>query len=404
MKILQINTVCGISSTGRITTDIARLLEEQGHECKIAYGRGEVPKQYEKYAVKIGGKWSVNAHAGLSRVFDSVGFHSYFATKKFLKWVDTYNPDVVHLHNLHGYYINVSLLFKYLKRKNIPVIFTLHDCWPYTGHCVYYDYIGCEKWKTGCYQCPKKKEYPTSFLFDRSKRNYKRKKKLFTLPSKMTVVTVSNWLKGETEQSFLKKYDVKRVYNGIDNTVFRPVESDIKDTLGIKDKFMILGVSDGWSERKGLSYFEQLAENLQEDERLVMVGFKKDELARAPKNVIALGRTDSVEQLVQLYSSADVVLNPSFEETFGLVTAEALSCGTPVIVSNATASPELVDKSCGRVVEKGDYEGVKKAIEEIKQEKPLKENCLKRAELFSKTQNYQAYIKLYEEALIGDNG
>ena len=346
----------------------------------------------------------MNAHAGISRVFDSVGFHSYFATKKFLKWVDTYNPDVVHLHNLHGYYINVSLLFKYLKRKNIPVIFTLHDCWPYTGHCVHYDYIGCEKWKTGCYQCPKKKEYPTSFLFDRSKRNYKRKKKLFTLPSKMTVVTVSNWLKGETEQSFLKKYDVKRVYNGIDNTVFRPVESDIKDTLGIKDKFMILGVSDGWSERNGLSYFEQLAENLQEDERLVMVGFKKDELARAPKNVIALGRTDSVEQLVQLYSSADVVLNPSFEETFGLVTAEALSCGTPVIVSNATASPELVDKSCGRVVEKGDYEGVKKAIEEIKKEKPLKENCLKRAELFSKTQNYQAYIKLYEEALIGDNG
>lgn len=397
MKVLQINTVCGKSSTGRIATDIAGLLEQQGHECKIAYGRGDVLDQYKKYAVKIGSDFGVKLHAGLARIFDSSGFHSRLATKKFLKWVDTYNPDVVHLHNLHGYYINVELLFSYLSKKDIPVIWTLHDCWAFTGHCVYYDYCGCQKFKTACYQCPKKKEYPTSLIFDNSKSNYLKKKKLFTSVKNMTIITVSDWLKGEAEKSFLSCYDVRRIYNGIDKNVFFPVESNIKEKFDIKNKFLILGVSDGWSERKGLSYFQKLANDLQDDEALVMVGFKKHELALAPKNIIALQRTDSVQQLVEFYSSADVVLNPSFEETFGLVTAEALSCGTPVIVSNSTASPELVDSTCGRVVEKGDYNGIKNAINEIKELNISSKACLKRSQLFDKEQNYQKYIDLYNE-------
>lgn len=395
MKVLQINTVFGRGSTGRIVADIHNLLPKRGHIGKVVYGRYKAPENID--AVKIGSKVATIYHVFQTRIFDRQGFASKKATKQLIAVIEEYQPDIIHLHNLHGYYLNVKLLFNYLAKKDTPIVWTFHDCWPYTGHCVHFDYIGCKKWKTKCFACPKKKEYPNSFLFDNSRKNYRQKKALFTLPNNVTVVTVSDWLKGQVEQSFMSKYNVVRIYNGIDRKVFQPTESNLKERLGITDKFMMLGVSDTWSERKGLSYFMKLSQELKEDEALVMVGFKKEELAGLPKNIIALGRTDSEQQLVEFYSAADVVLNPSFEETFGLVTAEALSCGTPVIVSNTTASPELVDETCGRVVKKNDYEGFKRAIAEIKASPIEKEVCLKRAELFDKEKNYQLYIDLYEK-------
>lgn len=400
MKVLFINTVCGRGSTGRIIRDIDCLLRENGDESLTLYGRYEAPEDMNSLRVEtdLGNK----IHVLHTRIFDRHGFSSHKATKKAISAIEEYKPDVIHLHNLHGYYLNLPMLFKYLAKADIPVVWTFHDCWGYTGHCMYSDFIGCEKWKTQCYSCPKKDIYPQSWLFDSSRKNYKDKKKLFTALKNLTIVTVSDWLKGEVEKSFMGKYPIKRIYNGIDRTVFKPTESTIREKYGIGDRFFMLGVADSWSERTGDDYFYRLSTELKSDEAVVMIGFKKDELANVPKNIIALERTDSVEELAQLYSAADVVLNPSYEQTFGLVTAEAMCCGTPVIVLDATASPELVDESCGLVVPKGDYEAFKKAIARLR-ENPLKaEDCVKRTDLFDKNSNYKMYVELYHQLVKGE--
>lgn len=400
MKVLFINTVCGRGSTGRIIRDIDCLLRENGDESLTLYGRYEAPADMNAMRVEtdLGNK----IHVLHTRLFDRQGFASKKATKKMISAIEDYKPDVIHLHNLHGYYLNLPMLFKYLVKKDIPVVWTFHDCWPYTGHCMYSDFIGCEKWKTECYSCPKKDTYPKSWLIDSSRKNYKDKKKLFTSLKNLKIVTVSDWLKGEAEKSFMGKYPVKRIYNGIDRTVFKPTPSNIREKYGIGDKFLMLGVADKWSERTGDDYFYRLAEELKSDEAIIMIGFKKEELQGVPKNIIALERTDSVEELAQLYTTADVVLNPSYEQTFGLVTAEAMCCGTPVIVLDATASPELVDDSCGLVAPKGDYEAFKQAIRKLR-ENPLKaEDCVKRTDLFDKNSNYKDYIELYHQLVKGE--
>lgn len=400
MKVLFINTVCGRGSTGRIIRDIDCLLRENGDESLTLYGRYEAPADMNSLRVEtdLGNK----IHVLYTRLFDRQGFASKKATKKMISAIEDYKPDVIHLHNLHGYYLNLPLLFKYLAKKDIPVVWTFHDCWAYTGHCVYSDFIGCEKWKTECFGCPKKKTYPQSWLLDSSRKNYKDKKKLFTSIKNLTIVTVSDWLKGESEKSFMGKYPIKRIYNGIDRSVFKPTPSNIREKYGVGDKFLMLGVADSWSERTGDSYFYRLAEELKPDEAIIMIGFKKEELQGVPKNIIALERTDSVEELAQLYTTADVVLNPSYEQTFGLVTAEAMCCGTPVIVLDATASPELVDETCGAVVPKDDYEAFKQAIRKLRSN-PLKaEDCVKRTDLFDKTTNYKNYVELYHQLVKGE--
>ncbi len=399
MKVLFINTVCGRGSTGRIIRDIDCLLQENGDSSLCLYGRYTAPDDMNSLRVET--DFGNKLHVLVTRIFDRQGFSSKKATKKLVNAIKEYKPDIIHLHNLHGYYLNLPLLFEYLANADIPVVWTFHDCWPYTGHCVYSDFIGCEKWQSECYDCPKKTTYPQSYVLDSSKKNFNDKKRLFTSVPNLTVVTVSDWLKGEVEKSFMKKYPVVRIYNGIDRGVFKPTESDIKKKLGIEGKYMMLGVADKWSDRTGLDYFTRLAGEISDDEAIVMIGFQKEQLESLPKNIIAMERTDSVEELAQLYSAADVVLNPSYEQTFGLVTAEAMACGTPVIVLNATASPELVDESCGIVVEKGDYEGFKKAIAQLK-DNPLKaEDCVKRTDLFDKQTNYKQYVDLYYNIVKG---
>lgn len=402
MKVLFINTVCGRSSTGRILYDIDCLLRQNGDESLTLFGRYDAPENMN--ALRTETDFGNKLHGLHARLFDRQGFASKKATKKMIAAIKAYQPDIIHLHNLHGYYLHLPMLFDYLAKANIPVVWTLHDCWPYTGHCVHYDAIGCGKWKTQCHHCPQKMMYPQSLLLDSSKRNYKEKKALFSAVNNLTVVTVSDWLKGEAEKSFLGKYPIKRIYNGIDRTVFKPTDSRIREKLGVGDKRMILGVSDGWSERKGLSYFLRLANELQPDEVIVMLGFKKEEIDRLPPGIIGLERTNSVQELAQLYSAADVLINPSFEETFGLITAEALACGTPAIVFNATACPELVDETCGRVVPKGDYDALKQAIADIRSAALTQDACVKRSALFDKATNYQQYIKLYHSILKGESG
>lgn len=394
MKVLFINTVYARSSTGRIVCDLCSVLRDQGDQCEVIYGRYPVPEQAGIHAV--GSRAEQALHGVKSRLLDRTGFGSAHATRRMVEIIRQAKPDLIHLHNLHGYYLNIDILFTYLAVAGIPVVWTIHDCWPFTGHCVYYDYAGCNRWRQGCGSCPNLRAYPSSIGLDSSEKNYRDKRRLFTGVKNMTLVAVSDWLKGQIEASFLGGYEVKRIYNGVDRRIFRPVESQIRSKLGIGERFLILGVSDAWSERKGFRFFTQLAQRLREDEVIVMVGFRRqEEIDRLPRGIIGLMRTDSVEQLVELYTAADVVLNPSYEETFGLVTAEALCCGTPVIVQNATASPELVDESCGRVIAKGSFEGLYKALQELREQRIGADSCLRRSELFDRDRNYRQYLELY---------
>lgn len=400
MKVLQINSVCGIRSTGRICTDLAEILESHGHECKIAYGREHVPEKYEKYAHRIGSNRDVLIHAFFSRIFDNSGFMSKRATKKFVKWIREYNPDIIHLHNIHGYYINIEVLFKFLKEFNKPVVWTMHDCWAFTGHCSHFDYVGCCKWQKGCHNCSQKKEYPSCLLMDGSKRNYKKKKRIFNGVDDLNIVTVSDWLKSILEESFLKKFTIKRIYNGIDLKLFSPTRTDVFKKYGLEGCDVILGVASVWSKRKGLDIFLKLNEKLDKKYKIVLVGIDDETKKIIPDDILCINKTNDIGELSEMYSSAKVFLNPSYEETMGLTTVEALACGTPVIVSNRTALPECIDENCGVVVDCTDIQSLCNAIYKIcNNEKYKEEDCTNRAKLFDKYEKYEEYINLYMRCL-----
>lgn len=397
MKVLFINTVFERSSTGRIIHDICVRLRQQGHDSMVIYGR--YPVQSEFPSMCFNSKIENILHGVNTRLFDRHGFGPKATTKKIIETIKHYQPDIIHLHNIHGYYVNIKLLFQFLKQMDLPVVWTVHDCWPYTGHCVYYDYIGCDKWKTECCQCPKKREYPASYGIDNSKRNYNQKRELFNSIPNLTLVAVSDWLKEQLGMSFLKHHRIQRIYNGIDQTVFRPIKTDIKKRMGLEGKKVFLAVSDGWSERKGKNLLYQFTDYLNPDEVLIMVGLSEKDLKSCPKQLLGMGRTENLQQLVELYSAADIVLNPSYEETFGMITAEALSCGTPVIVSNATASPELVNSTCGRIIEKGNISDLRMTVDLLLENTPTKEQCLNRAKMFNSEIVYQEYINLYHSLM-----
>ncbi|MFY9297169.1 MAG: glycosyltransferase [Caldicoprobacterales bacterium] len=394
MKVLQINSVCGIGSTGRIATDIHNMLIEQGHESYIAYGR-DLPRNCDN-AIRIGNKIDNYAHVLLTRLFDKHGFGSIKATEEFIKKVEEIDPDVIHLHNIHGYYINIEVLFDYLKEADKPVIWTLHDCWAFTGHCAYFDYVGCEKWKTGCYDCPEKKSYPSSRLLDKSKQNYLKKKEIFTGVKNMTIVTPSSWLAELVRESFLGECPVKVINNGIDLKIFKPTKSNFREKYNIEDKFIILGVANVWDRRKGFDYFIELSKLIKIDEIIVMVGLTEKQKRSLPDNIIGITRTNDVNELVEIYTAADYFLNPSLEETMGLVTVEALACGTPVIVSNSTAVPEVVNEKCGKIVLDNSTKGFYSAI--VNNDRDFSSiECIKQAQKYDKQKMYKKYLNLYNE-------
>lgn len=368
MKVLMINVVCGIRSTGRICTDLATALEAQGHEVKIAYGREEVPEKFQKYAVRIGTDLDVKIHGMKARLLDGCGFGSRSVTEKFIKWVKEWDPDVIHLHNIHGYYINIEVLFNYLRICGKKIIWTLHDCWAFTGHSAYCDAVNCERWITGCHDCPNMKEYPASFI-DRSKENWTKKKVLMNGIPNLTIVTPSEWLVGLVRKSFLDQYPVKVIHNGIDTSQFYPIENDTRDYFGIRNKFMLLGVSTTWDAMKGFFDYLKLADLLGDEYQVVLVGLKKEQKEKLPRNVIGIERTNSVKELAQLYSAADLFLNLSYCENYPTVNLEAISCGTPVLTYKTGGSPESAGKDA-IVVECGKLDAVVEAIKKSEKKTP----------------------------------
>ena len=400
MNILQINSVCGIGSTGRIVTDLHTILTDRGHQSSIAYGRDSAHNC--KQAIRIGSKLDNVLHVGRTRLFDSHGFGSATATQKLITQIKILDPDVIHLHNIHGYYLHIRLLFEYLKEVNKPVIWTLHDCWSFTGHCSYFDFVGCDRWQSKCYNCPLKGDYPKSIGLDRSRLNFKQKKALFTGLEKLTLVTPSYWLAGLVKQSFLKKYPVEVIHNGIDLEAFQPTPSCFRQRYNLENKFILLGVAAVWTERKGYDYFLELATRLKPDETLVLVGVNEKQIKSFPDNIIGIGRTSSTTELAEIYSAADVFVNPTLEEVLGLVNIEALSCGTPVITFSSGGSPECLDEGCGLVVERGDLSALVAAIATIKNNgrESYSARGQKRAQNhFDKDDRFEEYIALYEKYL-----
>lgn len=360
MKILLLNSVCGIRSTGRICTDLAQELEAQGHEVRIAYGRENVPETYRKIAVRIGSDTLVRINGVKARLLDNEGLNAAWETKAFIRWVKRYDPDVIHLHNIHGYYLNYQILFEYLRTCGKRIIWTLHDCWAFTGHTAYCDAIGCEKWKTGCGPCPQIREYPKAYS-DRSRRNWEDKKRAFTGIPHLTIVTPSNWMAGLVKASFLKEYPVRVIHNGIDTTQFRPLPNDFKRRYGMEGRKMLLGVATAWDENKGFSDYLRLADRLGDEYSVVLVGVTPEQKEKLPPNVLGICRTDSVKELACIYSAADVLLNLSRTENYPTVILEAASCGTPCVSYDVGGSGEIADV----VVDKGDLAAVAEAVRKM---------------------------------------
>lgn len=398
MKVLQINSVCGRGSTGRIVLDIHNALSTNGYKSYVAYGR-EKTKNCSN-AIRIGRKIDIYTHVLKTRFFDKHGFGSKQATKDFIKKVKELDPDIIHLHNIHGYYINIKILFDYLKQINKQVIWTLHDCWPFTGHCAYFDFVGCNKWEKGCFKCPQKSKYPKSWLFDNSSNNWKIKKELFTGIKSLTLVSPSQWLADLVKKSFLKEYPVVVIPNGIDISVFKPTPSDFRKKYRIEDKFVILGVANVWEERKGLKYFFELSKLLNEDEVIVLVGLSRKQKKNLPKNIIGLSKTHSVKELVEIYTAADVFVNPTLEDNFPTVNLEAQACGTFVITFDSGGAKETLSSvNNGVVVFEKSVKAIRKAIDNFKKRKTNLELPMVYLSKFSKTSFSNKYILLYEKVL-----
>ena len=392
MKVFQINSVCGYGSTGKIAVDIYNVLTAAGGQCRIAYGRGTAPDGID--CVKITGELDVRLHGALSRITDKSGFYSKRATKRLINQIKAFDPDIIHLHNIHGYYLNVKLLFGFLKEYNRPVVWTLHDCWAFTGHCAYYDAAGCTKWQRGCNNCPNLSSYPKSFK-DNSRNNYLIKKATFCDVDNLTLVTPSNWLKGEVSHSFLSKYRCDVINNGVNTDVFKPCDSNIKTRLGIENKKMLLGVASVWEERKGLADFISLAKKLTDDYAIVLVGLSDKQKKSLPENIIGITRTSDQKELALVYSAADFYINLTYEDNYPTTNLEALCCGTPVITYDTGGSGEPVSNDCGAVVPCGDIDAVISALNMPKNT----ERIAKIASNFDKSVCFEKYFELYKEIL-----
>ncbi len=421
MRIAQINVVSSLS-TGRIAVSLCRLAMENGHRALICHSRDHAPSDVPSY--RIGGKLDTYVHLGLSRLTDRAGFFSRHATKKLITQLERYQPDLIHLHNLHGYYLNLPLLFDYLRKKDIPVVWTLHDCWAFTGHCAYYTMavdapplqmpkrrrarqptIGCERWTDGCGQCVLRRAYPASWLADQSARNWRDKRKLFSGLRHMVLVTPSEWLRDEVKRSFLKDYPVYVLPNGLDLENFRPCSDelfmrDVAKYYGLEKaggRRLVLSVAAVWDERKGLDDLIGLSRALGKEYCVAAVGLDEYQIASLPADtVLGVKRTGNVNDLCALYTAADVYVSASHEETMGMTLLEALACGTQVICYDATAMPEIVTEEVGEVVALGDISAMADAVRRLCDAPKTAERCRARAMDFDATRRYAAYLRLYE--------
>lgn len=402
--LLQINPVIRLNtSTGRIMQEIGELAMQYGWQSCIAYSRGrDGIKPCASQLIPVGNRRSVAWHGLATRLFDRHGLASTGATRSFIREIERIHPDIIHIHNIHGYFLNYQLLFQYLRQSGIPVVWTVHDCWLYTGHCYYYSFEGCHKWQTGCGACPQKGKFPASWGADRSHRNWLDKQAAFTsLPKEqLTIVPVSEWIKGEIEQSFLRHANFQVIHNGINTEVFQPYATvEIKRKYGLQGKHILLGVSSIWSEEKGLNDFIEMAAQLKADEQIVLVGVDGQTQKRLPGNIQAIRRTENVHQLAELYAAADAFINPTWQDNYPTVNLEAIACGTPVVTYRTGGSVEAVTQHTGFVVEQGDVKGLLNTARGIisRGKEAYRENCRAYALAnFRKEDRYADYIRLYD--------
>ena len=399
-KLLQINLSANWGSHGKIAAQIGDVAISHGWESYIAYGRACNPCSSK--LIKIGGQWDIYEHLIETRLFDNHGLASRRATKKFIKQIDELKPDIIHLHNIHGYYLNYRILFEYLQGLSIPVVWTLHDFWAVTGHCGHFIQANCNKWKTGCYDCPQSKtEYPTSLFSDRSKNNYLEKRELFTSLKNLSIVAVSQWVKDMIDESFFKDIPSQVIYNGLDLNIFQPTKSSLKNKLGIPDdKPIVLGVASVWAEHRGLKHFVELSKD--NTYQIVLIGIKDNQRESLPSNIITIPRTSDQKELAEYYSIADVYANPTYLETLSMTNIEAQACGTPVVTFRSGGAPETVAESTGIVVEQGNESAMHEAILQLIREGKNKysEACVRRAsDLFDMHDRYNDYFALYQNLL-----
>lgn len=394
MKLLQINSVVGKGSTGKIAESIGKAAIQAGWESYIAYGRGKHPSS-ESGLIRIGTSIDVAFHGLQTRFLDRHGLASKNATQRLISDIDRLSPDIIHLHNIHGYYLNYPLFFSFLKEWGGKVVWTLHDCWPFTGHCTFPDYTSCDKWETACYHCEQTNFYPISNIRDRSCKNYRDKKFFFSKPlNQLILVPVSNWLADVAKRSYLSEAKSIVIHNGIDTTLFTP-----KDII---KKKLVLGVAHSMNDFKGLSDFIKLRQILPDSFEIMLVGLTKKLIESLPKGITGLERTANQQQLVSLYSEASVFVNPTYGDNFPTTNLEALACGTPVATYRTGGSPEAIDSLTGRVVERGDVRALGDAIVELMAIPPKKiaKDCRERAvRLFDQRDRFAEYIDLYNSLL-----
>lgn len=400
MAVAEINTVTG-GSTGKIMMEIAGVARKTGktvYTCSARIYRKDMEVSYPPIENHIyyGSKWGSFFHKTLGRLTGFNGYFSYFATKKLLKTLRQRGVDTIHLHNLHDFCIHLPSLFRFIKKNDIKVIWTLHDCWSFTGHCPYYTAARCDRWKSGCGSCPQKTVNPKSYI-DTTHLMWNKKRRMFCGIKNMTIVTPSRWLAGEVKQSYLKDYPVKVINNGINLEVFKPTESGFRKKHGFEDKFILLGVASGWDPRKGLDVFIELQKRLDSSKyQIVLVGTDDSIDTKLPKGVLSIHRTADQQELAAIYTAADLLVNPTREDNYPTVNMEAIACGTPVLTYRTGGSPEMLDDSTGAVVPCDDLEQLIGEIERIKRESPYSpEACLEKAKGFDNRAKFREYAELY---------
>lgn len=406
LTLLQFNTSLNSGSTGKIAEDIGLTAIHQGWNCYIAHG-ARYKNQSQLQSMQVGNLFDERIHAGwYSMLFDRHGLGSQGSTKRLIQYIDsTIRPDIIHLHNIHGYYLNYKILFEYLQHSNTKVVWTLHDCWPFTGHCVHFSMIGCDQWKTECRDCRQIHTYPRSLFLDNSDNNFHLKKKLFTsIADRLTVVPVSEWLADYVRQSFLKDCEIQMIHNGIDIHTFVKCGCDnLKSRFNLEDKTVVLGVAAQWSVRKGLHDFIRLRELMPRSKyTFVLIGLSDAQIAELPDGIIGIKRTEDVHELVQWYSAADVFVNPTYQDNYPTVNLEAIACGTPVITYRTGGSPEAITPETGFVVTQGNIQDIIVAIKQIESrgKDAYGRICRDRAEkYFDKTICFQKYLDVYNRLL-----
>ena len=407
MRTAHINTTSELS-TGHIALSICESLQNAGHAALFCYSRGGIPQGVPGY--RIGGRLDTMIHAAFARVLDCAGFLSRRATRRLVRQLILYKPDVVHLHNLHAYYLNLPILMRYLQAADIPVVWTLHDCWAFTGHCAHYSMARCGRFVSGCHHCPNKGQYPASLLLDRSKQNYSKKRALFTALRRLTLVTPSQWLAGEAQKSFLGKYPVRVLPSGIDLQAFRPAdEADVEATAlryGLKkanpkdprNKLpIILSVASAWRAAKGINDLMDLQEMLKGEARIAVVGLTPKQLGYLPPEMIGVPMIYGAHTMRELYTAADICISLSYEESQGLTLVEALACGTQVVCYNQTALPEIVTPDTGIAVPVRDVPAAAEACRTLFAAPKVPQACRNRALAFNADTQFAQYVGLYEE-------